>query len=325
MELTLLASILNPGVLFFILGFIARMINSDLSIPEPIIKFVTLYLMLSIGFKGGVGLFSSSLYGDGMLLIGLVLLMSWIVPLYSFHFMKRWVAIPDAAAIAATYGSNSTLTYITAAGFLTSMGVYFGGYMTVALVLMETPAIIYSVYLARKYMNQGGVSGWNMFTNSLRDGTLVLLLGSLFIGYILSILHVENTPLTAFIGGDMFTGMLVFFLMYMGLNVGDRVKELWNSDDRFPPILVIFAIIAPIINGLLSVGISVLFGFNPGDAFLFTMLVASASYIVAPAILKYALPEANPAIFLTMSMAITFPLNIILGIPGYWWLINILL
>jgi hypothetical protein len=138
------------------------------------------------------------------------------------------------------------------------------------------------------------------------------------IGYILTAMGTEESPLSAFIGGDMFTGMLVFFLLYMGTVVGKKLRHL----DSFPLPLVLFAIAAPVVNGLTAVLLSKLFGFQPGDALLLTILCASSSYIVAPAILKDALPEANPAKFLTMSLGITFPLNIVIGIPAYWWLIE---
>lgn len=314
-----LTTFLNPGVLFFILGFLAILANSNLSIPESVVKFLSLYLMLAIGFKGGISLYESELFGDGILIIGIIILMSAFVPFYSFLFLKKKLGVPDAAAIGATYGSNSTLTYITAAGFLTAIGESVAGYMTVALVVMETPAIIIAVLMARLSMKtESSKSTGAVVRESLTDGTLLVLVGSMAIGYILRALGTEQSPLAAFISGDMFTGMLVFFLLYMGTVVGKKVKEL----DSFPPLLVSFAILAPIANGLIAIGLSKAFGFNHADALLLTILCASSSYIVAPAILKDTLPEANPAKFLTMSMGITFPLNIVLGIPIYWWIIQ---
>ncbi|MEM9280900.1 MAG: sodium-dependent bicarbonate transport family permease [Verrucomicrobiota bacterium] len=314
-----LTTILNPGVLFFILGFLAVLANSNLSIPESVVKFLSLYLMLSIGFKGGISLYHSDLFGDGILIIGIIIVMSALVPVYSFFLLRRKLGIPDAAAIGATYGSNSTLTYITAAGFLTSIGVPYEGYMTVALVVMETPAIVFAVLLAQLSMKtQSTKCTGTVMAESLTDGTLLVLVGSMAIGYILTALGTEASPLAAFIEGDMFTGMLVFFLLYMGTVVGRKFKEI----DSFPPLLAAFAILAPIANGIVAILLSKLFGFEQGDAFLLTILCASASYIVAPAILKDTLPEANPAKFLTMSMGITFPLNIVIGIPVYWWAIQ---
>lgn len=314
-----LTTILNPGVLFFILGFVAVLLNSNLSIPEPVVKFVSLYLMLSIGFKGGKSLSDSSLFGDGIIIISIILLMSAIVPIYSYLLLKKSLGVADAAAVGATYGSNSTLTYITAAGFLTSIGVTYEGYMTVALVVMETPAIVFAVVMAQIASKQKGAKSTSkVIKEALTDGTLLVLVGSMIIGFILKRLGTEESPLSAFIGGDMFTGMLVFFLLYMGTMVGRKFKEI----ESFPPVLMVFAVVAPAVNGLIAVLLSKLFGFAPGDALLLTILCASASYIVAPAILKDVLPEANPAKYLTMSMGITFPLNIVFGIPLFWWMIK---
>ena len=316
----MLTTILNPGILFFILGFVAILLKSNLSIPESVVKFVSLYLMLSIGFKGGISLYESSLFGDGILIIGVIIFMSALVPVYTYFLLRKKLGAADACGIGATYGSNSTLTYITAAGFLTSIGEAYEGYMTVALVVMETPAIIFAVVMAQLSLKAGAAtkSTRTVIRESLTDGTLLVLVGSMAIGYILTALGTEDSPLSAFIGGDMFTGMLVFFLLYMGTVVGKKFKEL----ESFPPLLVVFAIVAPIVNGVIAILISKAFGFEHGDAFLLTILCASASYIVAPAILKDALPEANPAKFLTMSMGITFPLNIVFGIPAYWWAIE---
>ena len=314
-----LTTILNPGVLFFLLGFIAIMFKSNLSIPDSVVKFLSLYLMLAIGFKGGVSLYHSDLLGDGMIIVGTILLMSAFVPFYSYFLLRKKVGVADAAGIGATYGSNSTLTYITAAGFLTSIGVAYEGYMTVALVVMETPAIIIAVIMAQlATKKQGPKNTKTVIRECLTDGTLLVLVGSLAIGYILTAMGTEKSPLATFIEGDMFTGMLVFFLLYMGTVVGHRVKKI----ESFPPVLLAFAIIAPIANGVIAILLSKFYGFDHGDAFLLTILCASSSYIVAPAILKDTLPEANPAKFLTMSMGITFPLNIVIGIPAYWWAIQ---
>jgi len=314
-----LTTILNPGVLFFILGLVAILLNSNLSIPEPVVKFVSLYLMLSIGFKGGKSLSDSSLWGDGFIIIVIILAMSAIVPIYTFLILRRKLGVPDAAAIGATYGSNSTLTYITAAGFLTSIGVAYEGYMTVALAVMETPAIIFAVIMAQLVSkNKSNKSTRRVIKDSLTDGTLLVLVGSMVIGYILKSMGTEDSPLSAFIGGDMFTGMLVFFLLYMGTLVGKRIKQI----ESFPMVLAVFALIAPMFNAAIAILLSKFFGFAHGDALLLTVLSASASYIVAPAILKDVMPEANPAKYLTMSMGITFPLNIIVGIPLFWWIIQ---
>lgn len=317
-----LSTILNPGILFFLLGLFAALVKSNLHIPESVVKFISFYLMLSIGFKGGISLYHSSLFGDGIIIIGIIIVMSALVPIYSYLLFRKKLGAADAAAIGATYGSNSTLTYITAAGFLTSAGVSYGGYMTVALVVMETPAILFAILMARlAHAGEGGKSTGKIVLEAFTDGTILVLVGSMAIGYILTAMGTEDSPLSAFIGGDLFAGMLVFFLLYMGTVVGRKFMEL----DSFPFYLIAFAVIAPIVNGTIAILLSKLFGFQASDALLLTILCASASYIVAPAILKDALPEANPAKFLTMSLGITFPLNIVVGIPVYWWVIQAVL
>lgn len=320
-KMNAIETLFNPGILFFLLGLIAAFLRSNLEIPDSVVKFLSFYLMLSIGFKGGTSLYHSTLWGDGLIIIGIIILMSALVPLYTFYLLRRTVGPADAAAIGATYGSNSTLTYITAAGFLTSAGIGFGGYMTVALVVMETPAIIFAIVLARCYQSGGIGSGslGRTFAGVLTDGTILLLVGSLFIGYFLTATGSADSPLSAFISGDMFTGMLIFFLLYMGTKVGRKIREL----ESFPLRLVIFAIFAPLFNAGLALMLALYFQFQPGDALLLMVLCSSASYIVAPAILREALPSANPANYLTMSMGITFPLNIVIGIPLYWWVVGL--
>jgi hypothetical protein len=317
LELDFLSTLLNPGVLFFILGLFAVMVNSNLDIPESVVKFLSLYLMMAIGFKGGVSLHTSPLGETGLAAVVIVLVMSAIVPVYVFFLMRRFESDFDAAALGGVYGSNSTLTYITAAAFLTSIGISYGGYMTVALVIMETPAVIFAIMMA-KWSEHESSSKWSVLKKALTDGTLVLLLGSMIVGYLLMLMGNDTSILTTFISGDMFTGMLIFFLLYMGTLVGKKIKEL----EGFNLGLIAFSLIVPLINGMLALWLAVIFDLPQGSAFLLIILCASSSYIVAPAIIKDALPEANPAKYLTMSMGITFPFNIIVGIPMYWYLVT---
>jgi hypothetical protein len=314
-----LTTILNPGVLFFLLGLLAVLVGSNLHIPEPVVRFLSLYLMLAIGYRGGVSLYESEMFGDGMIVLAVIIFMSALVPVYSIVLLRRKVGLQNAAAIGATYGSNSTLTYITAAGFLTALDVPFAGYMTVALVVMETPAIILSVLLGRLGDKKEKQKSANLVVReAVTDGTLVVLVGSMLIGFLLRSMGMERSPLAAFIEGDMFTGMLVFFLLYMGTVVGTKLRGMRS----FPLILAVFAVAAPVFNGLLALLLSKIFDLEPGDSLLLIVLCASASYIVAPAILRDTLPGADPAQYLSMSIGITFPLNIILGIPLYWWLVQ---
>jgi hypothetical protein len=317
LELDFLSTLFNPGVMFFILGFFAVMVNSNLEIPESVVKFLSLYLMMAIGFKGGVSLYTSPLGETGLVSVAIVLLMSAIVPVYVFFIMRRFENDFDAAALGGVYGSNSTLTYITAAAFLTSIGVSYGGYMTVALVIMETPAVILAIMIA-KWSHPESANKWIVLKKALTDGTLLLLLGSMIVGYLLMLMGNDTSILTTFISGDMFTGMLIFFLLYMGTLVGQKIKEL----EGFNLGLVAFSLLVPLVNGLFALWLAVLFELPQGSALLLVILCSSSSYIVAPAIIKDALPEANPAKYLTMSMGITFPFNIVVGIPMYWYLVT---
>ena len=314
----ILTVIFNPAIMFFVLGLFAVLfLKSNLEIPESVVKFITIYLMIAIGFKGGVALFTTPFAMSGIVVITTVLLMSAFVPLYTYYLLKNKVGRYDASAIGATYGSNSTLTYITAAGFLASIDITYGAYMTIALVLMETPAIIASLMIAKG----NGVKLWENIKTAIGDGTVITLLGSMLIGYLTVLMGNSENILTAFIGGDLFSGMLIFFLLYMGTLVGKKILEI----DSFPAILWVYAIFAPIFHAAIALGIAVWFALPAGSSFLLVILCTSSSYIVAPAILKDAMPEANPAKYLSMSMGITFPINIVAGIPVYWWLIGILL
>lgn len=306
---------LNPGVLFFILGVFAAVIKSNLEIPEDIVSFITLYLMVCIGFSGGISLFTAGVSLTGVYAVFCVLLMSALVPAYSKRLLSPVVGPVNAAAIGGTYGSNSTLTFITATAFLTAMGVPYAGYMTFALAVMELPAVLYSLKLA------GSSADNSTFINSLRDGTLVVLMGSMLFSMLLMYLGYPPDVLNGFRSGDVFTGFLMFFLLYMGLRVGTELRSM----KKFPASLITFAVLAPLAHAGIALLLAYLGGMTAANGFLLMVLCSSSSYIVAPAIFKELLPDANPSIYLTMSMAITFPLNISLGIPLYWWACEMML
>ena len=308
-----LISIFNLPVLFFIFGVFAKLVRSNLEIPEPIVKAVTLYLMMAIGIKGGLSLVDAPSLTEAVSPIFIVLVASFLVPTYVYFGFRRWIGSPDAAAIGATYGSNSTMTFVTAAAFLDTLNVPYGGYMTVALVVMETPAIIYSIFLHKR---SGLGSSWTAVKDALLDGTQLLLIGSVLIGLIGSYVTKNTDMLTGFISGDIFTGMMGFFLLHMGLLVGQNLRD--NLKQLLTPSLILYAIIGPWCNGAFGVLLSIVLGLEPGDALLVTILCSSSSYIVAPAIIPFAIPEASVGRFLTMSIGISFPVNILLGIPLWW-------
>ena len=317
----LIANLLSPPVLFFFLGALAVAVRSDLEVPQPIPKLLSLYLLLSIGFKGGVELRESG--GDGGALTALLaaIVMSIVVPLYAFAFLRRRLDANNAAALAAAYGSVSAVTFITASAFLRRIGVPFGGYMVACLALMESPAIVIGVMLAR--MQRGAANGqariaWDEFLReALFNGSVLVLVGSLIIGAITGSAGKEALyPFT----NEIFVGALCLFLLDMGLVSARRVKPLLAMG-AFP---LAFAVLFPLLNAALGLGVARLVGMSAGDAVLFVVLCASASYIAVPAAIRLVLPEANPGLYVSMPLALTFPFNVTLGIPLYMTAVNML-
>ncbi|PJF49048.1 MAG: sodium-dependent bicarbonate transport family permease [Chloroflexi bacterium] len=305
------SNLLNPPVLFFLLGILAVLVKSDLELPAPIPKVLSLYLLLALGFKGGVTLRES----DGGLVLpalGAALLMALAVPLYAFPILRRRLSRPDAAAVAATYGSVSAVTFVTATAFLQRLGEPQGGYMTAALALMESPAIVVGMLLARLGQRNDDIQGQLtvLLHEALFNSSVVLLVGSLAIGYIAG--KANGDVLTPFTE-SLFPGLLSLFLLDMGLVVGRRLGDLKRMG-AFP---IAFAFGLPPVNAALGMGIARLIGLPVGDALLFVVLCASASYIAVPAAMSQALPQANPALYVTMALALTFPFNVVLGIPLY--------
>jgi hypothetical protein len=320
MDLKLLNSLLDPAILFFFFGLFAGAIRSNLDVPPPIAKFLSLYLLMSIGFKGGVNLaatgFTSAM---GWALLGATIL-ALAVPAYAFIILRRKLNAFDAAAVAATYGSVSAVTFITAVGFAERQGVPFGGYMAVALVLMESPAIIMAVLLANIARSKVPANGAaaaaqpslkKILHEAFTDGAHLLLLGSLLIGFVTG--EGGKKILDPFTG-QIQKGILAFFLLDMGLLVAARARVL-RSNGLF---LTAFGLCVPLLNAALATLLARSFGLALGDAFLLTVLAASASYIVVPAVVRYAIPEANASLYFGMSLVITFPFNIVIGIPLYF-------
>jgi uncharacterized protein len=320
----IISNILNPPVLFFFLGMLAVLVKSDLEIPQPLPKLFSLYLLLAIGFKGGVELVKSGITQEVILTISAAMLMACAVPIYTFLILKIKLDIYNAAAIAATYGSISAVTFITASSFLTDLGIPFGGYMVAALALMESPAIIVGLVLVKLFaIERDGSNGNNnlnwpeVLQEAFLNSSVFLLVGSLIIG-VLSGQHGEEVlrPFTH----DIFYGSLTFFLMDMGLVAARRIKDLGKTG----AFLVIFAILIPIFNACIGILLAKFIQMPQGDALLFAVLCASASYIAVPAAMRMTVPEANPSLYVTTSLAVTFPFNIIFGIPLYLYGINLL-
>ena len=317
----ILSNFLNPPILFFFLGMLAVFLHSDLEIPQPIAKFLSLYLLLAIGFKGGVSLYQSGINYQVAVTIALAMLMASVVPLYSFFILRWRLGVADAAAIAATYGSISAVTFITATSLLTKLDIDYGGHLVAAMALMESPAIIIGVLFYRLFRtdDQGKDKSEFSWSELLRDaffnGSVLLLIGSLAIGAMTG--ESGKQALQPFTG-DLFKGLLAFFLLDMGLVAARRLRDLRKAGI----FLVSFGILVPLLNAALGLGVAYWAGLPLGDAFLFVVLCASASYIAVPAAVRLAIPEANPSLYVPRSLAITFPFNIIVGLPLYLQAIN---
>ncbi|MCS6772963.1 MAG: sodium-dependent bicarbonate transport family permease [Anaerolineae bacterium] len=306
-----LSNLLNPPVLFFLLGVLAALARSDLELPPPIPKALSLYLLMAIGFKGGVALRING--GEGALMVlAAALLVSVAMPLYIFPLARLRLSAADAAAVAATYGSVSAVTFVTATAFLQRLNLPQGGYMVAALALMESPAIAVGVLLARlAQRGQGeGITLGGLLHEALFNGSVFLLVGSLVIGYLVGASGGEALkPFTE----TLFPGLLSLFLLDMGLVVGRRLQTL-RQLGIYP---ILGGLVLPPVNAVVGLLVARTLGLGIGDALLFVVLCASASYIAVPAAMRQALPQANPALYVTMALALTFPVNIILGIPLY--------
>jgi hypothetical protein len=314
MNLQLLVdNLTNPALLFFILGIIAVRLKSDLEIPANSSKFISLYLLFSIGFKGGQELAHSEF---DLVIIWSVLfgiLTASLIPIYSFFIIKKKVGIENAGAIAAAYGSVSAVTFVTAVTFLEIQEIEFSGYMVAIMALMEAPAIIIGMLLIKIYGSKNvlEVKLKKVISHAFTNGSVVMILGSLLIGFLANDHEAEGIkPFTT----DIFKGFLAIFLLDMGISSGKKLKAFLDSGKS----LVVFAIVIPLINGSLTALLSQLITDNTGDRFMFAILAASASYIAVPAAMKIAVPKANPGLFLPMALAVTFPINITVGFPLYY-------
>lgn len=321
MNVGLIASnILSPPVLFFFLGMLAVFLKSDLEIPQPLPKLFSLYLLFAIGFKGGSELAKSGVSQEVVLTLLAAIMMACIVPIYTFFILKIKLDLYNAAAIAATYGSISAVTFITAGSFLSELGIDFSGYMVAALALMESPAIIVGLLLVKLFAidKQDDDFSWSeVLREAFLNSSVFLLVGSLVIGALSGEKgwKVEE-PFTQ----EIFYGVLTFFLLDMGLVAAARIKDLAKTG----PFLISFSILTPILNAAIGILIAKLIGMPQGNALLFSVLCASASYIAVPAAMRLTLPEANPSLYVTAALAVTFPFNIIVGIPLYLYSIGML-
>lgn len=313
----LLDNLTNPALLFFFLGIVAVQLRSDLAIPSTSSKFISLYLLFSIGFKGGQELAHSPFGADIVLGLLFGVLLAVTVPLYTFFILRNKLGIYNAGAIASAYGSVSAVTFVTCVTFLEIQGIAFGGHMVAVMALMEAPSIVVGVILIALFNKSGRqeIPMSKVVHHALTNGSVLLILGSLLIGLIATDAQAEGIkPFTT----DIFKGFLAVFLLDMGIVSGKKLSAFWKNG-WFP---LVFAIIVPLINGTAVAYLSKFIATSTGDRLLFAILAASASYIAVPAAMKLAAPRANPGLYIPMALAVTFPFNITFGMPYYLYLIN---
>ena len=308
----LLDNLTNPALLFFLLGVIATRLKSDLAIPANSSKFISLYLLFSIGFKGGQELAHSHFTVDILWSVVFGIGVAVIIPFYCFFILKRKFSVENAGAIAAAYGSVSAVTFVTAVTFLEIQKYTFIGHMVAVMALMEAPAIVVGVILMRIYSksNSSTSSLSSVIKHSFTNGSVLLILGSLVIGLLASEQQALGIkPFTT----DIFKGFLAIFLLDMGLVSGKKLNDFFKSGW----FAAAFAILIPLVNGCAVAFLSQWVTPDVGNRFIFAILAASASYIAVPAAMKIVAPNANPGLFLPMALAVTFPFNITIGFPIY--------
>lgn len=313
----LLENLSNPALLFFVLGIVSVVLKSDLKIPANSSKFISLYLLFAIGFKGGQEL-SHEVFNGQMVWVMLTgIFISVAIPFYTFLILRKKLNVYDAGATAAAYGSVSAVTFVTAVSYLETHHLPIHGYMVATMALMESPAIIVGLLLISvfgKDIHQG-IQKKEALKHSLTNGSVLLILGSLIIGYLADAKQAEGIkPFT----NDLFKGFLAIFLLDMGISSGKKLASFF-SYGWFP---IIFAAIIPLVNGCLVGWVTGFFCEHSIDHFILAVLAASASYIAVPAAMKISVPQANPGLYLPMTLAITFPINITIGLPIYFGIVS---
>lgn len=324
-------NLLDPAILFFLLGVLAGVIKSNLEIPPAISRFLSLYLLMALGLKGGFALSQSGLTANVGISLAAAIVLAIFIPLMGYWFLRRFVTGFDAAAVAATYGSVSAVTFVTAVQYLENQHIDYGGHMAAAMALMESPAIILAVVLANSLRQKTrpqivslssclaglssppqkqSVSIGKILHESFTDGAQLLLLGAMLVGMMTG--NEGKAGMEPF-SADLFKGMLSFFLLDMGLMAARNLPQVKGKS----PALIAYAIIGPILHASMALGLAFILNLPAGDGALLMVLAASASYIAVPAVLKFALPEANPSLYFGLSLGVTFPLNILFGIPAY--------
>lgn len=308
--------VLTSGpILFFVLGVLAKAIKSDLDIPHPLPSLFSLYVLVAIGIKGGVELGHTNIEYHYIKILLLAVIGSFGIALIGYYLFKRLTSHTNAIALAATYGSISAVTFITGSALLDRLSIPYGPYMIAAMALMESPAILMALYLHTQKRKVATSSILNTFRHSITNSSIVLLLGSFVIGLILS---EDSWKKVSFFYDGIFYGMLTLFLLDLGLVVVKRFEDVKKAPFR----LFTAAICLQVAAAFTAFFLAQLLKVGPGDTFLLMLLFGSASYIAAPAAMRTAVPSASPSLYLSFAMGITFPLNILVGIPFYLWVVQ---
>lgn len=310
------ANLSSPIVLFFALGVAAALARSDLSVPEAFAKGLTIYLMLAIGFKGGVAVANNGITLDFLATAVAGILLGILIPVIAHGVLTRTRMLDplNAAAVAAHYGSVSIVTFVAGTTLLTSLGVAYDGYMIAVTAIMETPAIVVGLWLANASLKGDEQAGFSksLLHEVFLNGSVVLLMGAFLIGYASG--EPGMQAISAFVEAP-FKGVLCLFMLDMGLLAGRRLA----AARLMTPGLVAFGLVMPLLSASLGLAMAMALGLSPGTGTLLMTLAASSSYIAVPAAMRIALPQANPAIYVTLSLAVTFPFNLSVGLPLYYF------
>ena len=312
------SNLVSPPVIMFIVGILAAISRSDLRIPKDVYQIMTIYLLLVIGIKGGIAMGASSA-SDIFLPLLATIGVGVMIPVTVFFVTRKLMkmSIADSAALAAHYGSVSAVTFMACLAFLDAQGIAYEGFMPAIMAAMEIPAILVGVFLAKYFIREQGVSNMETLRELVSSKSILLLLGGLVAGGLASDSTVEvlNKSLI-----PPFYGVLTIFLLEMGLIAGQRISDVRKAGRP----LLVFGLCAPIAQGTAGMLIANVIGISQGGAVIFAMLCASASYIAAPAAVRAAIPSANPAYYVASSLGITFPFNLIVGIPLFFGLSGII-
>ena len=301
-------AILNPAIILFISGIIIGRIFND-TLPSTLSKYLGYYLLLSLGLKGGISLQQNGFTSEVVNVISLGIFFALLIPILSYLYLKNNLNIDDAAALSGTYGSVSAITFVTAISYLSTSSQVFDDYMSAVLVVMEFPAIFMALFLITRKRDVQQ-NNFEIIKTAFLEVPNILLISSLIIGFSIQGTISDNVE---FFTDTLFEYVLYLFLFVMGTRVAKRLKELKGKGKT----LILFALITPLIGSVLALFASTYFALSIGNATLLMVLTASASYIAVPAVVKDAIPDANPAIYLGLSLGVTFPFNIIIGIPIY--------